>query len=56
MAVRSKPRKIVKETLSQKYPTKNRADGVAYVVEHLSSKCEALRPEFKPHYCQRKNR
>jgi hypothetical protein len=30
------------ETLSQKYPTQKRAGGVAQVVEHLPSKCEAL--------------
>jgi hypothetical protein len=30
------------ETLSQKYPTQERAGGVAQVIEYLSSKCEAL--------------
>jgi hypothetical protein len=39
IVVISQPRQIVCETLSQKYPTQNRAGGV---VECLSSKCEAL--------------
>jgi hypothetical protein len=34
--------KIVCETLSQKIPTQKRAGGAAQVVEHLTSKCEAL--------------
>jgi hypothetical protein len=40
--VQSQPRQIVFETLSQKYPTQNRAGGVAQVVECL------LSIEFKP--------
>jgi hypothetical protein len=36
------PKQIVQEPLSQKYPTKKRAGGMAQVVEHLPSKCEAL--------------
>jgi hypothetical protein len=40
--VRSQPRQIVLETISQKYPTQNRAGGVTQVVEHLPHKCEAL--------------
>jgi hypothetical protein len=35
---RGSPRQIVRETLSQKYPTQNRAGRVAQVVEHLPSK------------------
>jgi hypothetical protein len=33
---------IVRENLSQKYPTQKRAGGVTEVVEHLPNKCEAL--------------
>jgi hypothetical protein len=41
--VRSHPRQIVCESLSQKkYPTQNGVSGVAQVVKHLSSKHEAL--------------
>jgi hypothetical protein len=40
--VRSQPGQIVCETLSGKCPTQKRAGGVARVVEHLPSKCEAL--------------
>jgi hypothetical protein len=39
--VQSQPRKIVLETLSQKYPIQKRT-GVIQVVEHLPSKHEAL--------------
>jgi hypothetical protein len=39
----SKPAgEIVRETLSQKYPTQKRACGVIQVVAYLPSKCEAL--------------
>jgi hypothetical protein len=39
----SKPAwQIVRETLSQKYPTQKWAGGVAQAVQHLPSKCEAL--------------
>jgi hypothetical protein len=41
-AVRSQPGQIVHETLSQKYSTQKRAEGVAQVVEYLPSKSEAL--------------
>jgi hypothetical protein len=41
IAVRSQPRQIVCEILSQKYPTQNRAGGVDSGVD----------PEFKPWYC-----
>jgi hypothetical protein len=33
---------MVHETLSPKYPTQKRADGVTHVAESLLSKCEAL--------------
>jgi hypothetical protein len=36
------PGQIVRETLSQKYPTQKRAGKVAQVVERLPSKYEAL--------------
>jgi hypothetical protein len=42
IAVQSQPRQIVHKTLPLKYTTRNRAGGVAEVVEHLPSKCEAL--------------
>jgi hypothetical protein len=42
MAVQSQLRQIVFETLSQKSPTQIRAGGVVKMVQHLSSKCEAL--------------
>jgi hypothetical protein len=35
-------RQIAGKTLSQKYPTKKRAGGVAQVEKHLPSKCEVL--------------
>jgi hypothetical protein len=35
--VRSQPRQIVDETLSQKYPTQKRAGGVSQVVQHVLS-------------------
>jgi hypothetical protein len=35
-------RQIICEALSRKNPLPKRAGGVAQVVEHLSSKCEAL--------------
>jgi hypothetical protein len=38
----SQPRKIVHETLPQKYKTQNRAGQVVQIIEHLSSKCENL--------------
>jgi hypothetical protein len=47
-----KPGQIVRETLSQKYPTQKRAEELAQVVEQLPSKHEA---EFKPQYCQKKS-
>jgi hypothetical protein len=40
--VQSQPGEIVHKTLSQKYATPKKAGGVAYVVEHLPSKCEAM--------------
>jgi hypothetical protein len=40
--VQSQPRKIVHETLSQKYPTQRRAGRVIQVIERLSSKCDVL--------------
>jgi hypothetical protein len=40
--VKSQPRQIVHETLSQKYPIQKRASGVDQVIEHMSSKQEAL--------------
>jgi hypothetical protein len=40
-AVQGQPRQIVRETLSQKLKTQKRT-GVAQMVVHLSSKCEAL--------------
>jgi hypothetical protein len=40
--VHSQPRQIVCEILSQKYPTQNRAGGVAQAVLCLPSKNEAL--------------
>jgi hypothetical protein len=46
MVVRSQPRQIVHEPLSQKYPTQNKVGGVVQVVECLPRKHEA---EFKPH-------
>jgi hypothetical protein len=36
------PGLMVCETLTQKYPTQNRASRVARVVEHLPAKCETL--------------
>jgi hypothetical protein len=39
---------IVREILSQKYPTQRRDGGVTQVVKFLPSKCEA--PEFKSQY------
>jgi hypothetical protein len=44
MVAPSQPGQIVQETLSKKYPTQKRASGVAEVVKHLPSKCEALSP------------
>jgi hypothetical protein len=40
--VHGQPRQRVLETLSQKYPTQNRAGRVVQVVESLPSKCEVL--------------
>jgi hypothetical protein len=41
--VRSQPRQIVHETLSQNYPTQKRAGGVAQMVEpHIAS----MRPQY----------
>jgi hypothetical protein len=40
--VQSQPRKIVRKTLSQKYPTQKRDSGAAQGVGYLSSKSEAL--------------
>jgi hypothetical protein len=42
IAVRSQPGQIVRETLSWKNPTQNRAGRVAQVVEHLPSKHKTL--------------
>jgi hypothetical protein len=42
IAVGSQPGQIVQETLSQKYPTQNRAGRVTQVVERLPSKHESL--------------
>jgi hypothetical protein len=42
ITVQSQSRKIVQETLFQKYPTQNRVGKVAEVVKHLPSKHEAL--------------
>jgi hypothetical protein len=42
IAVQSQPKQIVPKNLSCKYPSQNRPDGVAQVVESLPSKCEAL--------------
>jgi hypothetical protein len=42
MAVRSQLRQIVCETPSGKYPTENKASGVAQVVEGLPNNHEAL--------------
>jgi hypothetical protein len=33
---------IVQQTLSQNYPTRERAGGVAQAIKYLPSKCEAL--------------
>jgi hypothetical protein len=44
-AVQSQPGQILRETLSQKYPTQKRAGGVTQVVKCLPSK-----HEFKPQY------
>jgi hypothetical protein len=41
---------MVVENLSQKYPTQNRAGGVAQVVKCLTS------PEFKSQYCPKQNK
>jgi hypothetical protein len=38
IVVISQPRQIVCETLSQKYPTQNRAGGVTQAVEQVSMK------------------
>jgi hypothetical protein len=43
IAVQSQPSQIVHKTLSQKYSTQKTAGRVAQVVEHLPSKCDALR-------------
>jgi hypothetical protein len=40
--VQGYPGQIVCKTLSWKYPTQNRPDGVAQLVEHLPSKSEVL--------------
>jgi predicted nucleic acid-binding Zn ribbon protein len=42
ITVQRQSRQIVYKTLSWKYLTQERAGGVAQVVEHLCSKCEAL--------------
>jgi hypothetical protein len=42
ITVQSQPGKVVWKTLSQQYSTRKSAGGVAQVVEHLPSKCEAL--------------
>jgi hypothetical protein len=42
ITVRSQPRKIVLETLSQTYSTQKRTGSVAQAIEGLSSKCEVL--------------
>jgi hypothetical protein len=39
----------LRDSISE-YPIQKRAGGVAQVVEHLPSKCEA---KFKPHCCQK---
>jgi hypothetical protein len=41
-AVPAQPVQIVHESLSRKYPTQSKAGGVAQMIEHLASKCEAL--------------
>jgi hypothetical protein len=45
---------VVRETLSQKYPTQNRAGEVAQVVEYLFSKHEAL--SSRPQYYEKKKK
>jgi hypothetical protein len=40
--IRSRHRQIVCKTLPRKYPTQNRAGGVAQVVEYLPSKHETV--------------
>jgi hypothetical protein len=42
ITVQSQPKQIVHETLSQKYPTRNRTGGVSQAVEHRPSKKETL--------------
>jgi hypothetical protein len=44
--VQSQPRQIVHKTLSQKYPTQNRAGGVA----------QSIGPQFKPQYQKKQNK
>jgi hypothetical protein len=44
ISVRSQPRQIVCETLSQKNPSQKRTGGVA----------QGVGPEFKPQHCQKK--
>jgi hypothetical protein len=46
ITVRSHRRQIVHKTLSQKYPTQNRAGAVA----------QGVSPEFKPHYHTKKKK
>jgi hypothetical protein len=42
--VQNQPRQTVWETLSQKYPTQNRAGGMAQVVKHLPSLGQSSSP------------
>jgi hypothetical protein len=45
-----RPAQAKSKTLSQKYSTQKRADGVAWVVGYLPSKCETLnsKPQYHP--------
>jgi hypothetical protein len=48
ITVQSQPWQIAHKTLSQKNPTQNRIGGAAKLVEHLSSKSEALSSNTRP--------
>jgi hypothetical protein len=54
IAVQSQLGQIIQGTLSRKYPTQNRAGGVAQGVQHLPGNCETL--NSNPSTAKKKNK